>query len=112
MDNLLTMAFEAHNAEKNHHRRYSITVGRDLFDDWTVSVRYGRVGRRGQELRFAGPKPEAMQAVVRNCLKKRMSARRRIGCDYRITALDVASGFDGFRWLPTDVLTHFRHSVS
>jgi hypothetical protein len=27
MDNLLTVAFEAHNTEKNHHRRYQVTIG-------------------------------------------------------------------------------------
>ena len=29
MDNLLSVAFEAHNVEKNHHRHYRVTVGRD-----------------------------------------------------------------------------------
>ena len=48
MDNLLTVAFEAHNPEKNHHRRYQITIGRDLLDDWTVAIRYGRTGQSGQ----------------------------------------------------------------
>ena len=46
MDNLLTVAFEAHNAEKNHRRHYVVAVGRDLFDDWTVSIRIGRTGDR------------------------------------------------------------------
>ena len=57
MDNLLTVAFEAHHAEKNHHRRYEVTVGRDLLDDWTVAVRYGRIGQGwpGEALRL----PEA-----------------------------------------------------
>lgn len=108
MDNLMTMAFEAHNAEKNHHRRYSITVGRDLFDDWTVSVRYGRVGRRGQEMHFAGPNPDAMQLIVRNCLKKRVSAPRRIGCAYRLTSIDMAAGIAECDWLPPDMTTRFR----
>jgi len=39
MDNLLTVAFEAHRDELNHHRRYQIVIGRDLLDDWTVSIR-------------------------------------------------------------------------
>ena len=51
MDNLLTVAFEAHNAELNHHRRYQITVGRDLLDDWTVSICYGRSGQGGSNSR-------------------------------------------------------------
>jgi hypothetical protein len=28
MDNLLTVALEAHHAAKNHHRHYQVTVGR------------------------------------------------------------------------------------
>jgi predicted DNA-binding WGR domain protein len=55
IDNLLTIAFEAHHAELNHHRRYQITVGRDLLDDWTVAIGYGRVGKGGQQKRFASP---------------------------------------------------------
>ena len=50
MDNLLTLALEAHNAEKNHHRRYQVTLGRDLLDHWTVAIRYGRTGQAGREL--------------------------------------------------------------
>lgn len=38
MDNLLRVAFEAHHSFRNHHRRYEITVGRDLLDDWIVSI--------------------------------------------------------------------------
>ena len=33
MDNLLTIAFETHHAELNHHRQYQIRVGRDVVDD-------------------------------------------------------------------------------
>ena len=47
MDNLLTVAFEAHNAEKNHHRRYQVTVGRDLLDDWTVPSATAAPARAG-----------------------------------------------------------------
>jgi hypothetical protein len=45
MDHLPTMASEARNPVKNHHRRYEVTLGRDLFDDWTVDICYGRCGR-------------------------------------------------------------------
>ncbi len=75
MENLLTVSFEAHNAEQNHHRRYQVTVGRDLLDDWTVAVRYGRTGQGGQELRFASANSAEMQAVIRERLR-RASPRR------------------------------------
>jgi hypothetical protein len=32
MHNLFTAIFEAHHTERNHHRRYQVTVSRDLFD--------------------------------------------------------------------------------
>lgn len=57
MDNLLTVSFQAHNAERNHHRRYEIRLGRDLFGDWTVCLLYGRMGRAGQMVRHSGPDP-------------------------------------------------------
>ena len=107
MDNLLTVALEAHHTDLNHHRRYQITVGRDLLDDWTVNIRYGRVGQRGQELRFANREADAMRAVVSDRLRRRLSARKRIGCPYRLTKLDMAAGFDGNAWLPAAVIAKF-----
>jgi hypothetical protein len=107
MDNLMTVAFEAHHAELNHHRRYQITVGRDLLDDWTVSISYGRTGQGGHVLRFASPKPEEMRAVIRDRLRRRLSAPRRIGCPYRLTMLNAAPGIDASAWLPGDVMARF-----
>src|SRR5262249_11981470 len=87
MNNLLTVGFEAHHAELNHHRRYEITVGRDLIGDWTVCIRYGRIG---QVRRFAGPHDGDTKAVVRDRLRRRLSAPKRIECAYRMTKLNTA----------------------
>jgi predicted DNA-binding WGR domain protein len=107
MDDLLTVAFEAHNPEQNHHRRYQVTIGRDLFDAWTVSIRYGRIGQDGQQKRFASPKAEEMRQVVSERLRRRLTATRRIGCAYRLTRLDMVEGFDSSAWLPGDVMARF-----
>jgi predicted DNA-binding WGR domain protein len=107
MDNLLTVGFEAHNAEKNHHRRYQVTVGRDLLGDWTVAICYGRTGQGGRQLRYASPRSEDMRAVVRDRLRRRLSAPRRIGCPYRLAAFSTAPGFDTQAWLPGDVMARF-----
>ena len=107
MENLLSVAFEAHHQGKNHHRRYEVVIGRDLLDAWTVAIRYGRTGRRGHEQRFASPECEAMRAVVRDRLRRRLSAPRRIGCPYRLTAYNAAPGFDGTLWLPRDIMASF-----
>jgi hypothetical protein len=107
MDNLLTIAFEAHHAELNHHRRYQVTIGRDLLDDWTVAIRYGRVGQGSQEKRFASPQADDMRAVIRDRLRRRLTAPKRIGCPYRLAALNSAPGFNATEWLPGDVMARF-----
>jgi predicted DNA-binding WGR domain protein len=112
MDNLLTVTFEAHSQEENHHRRYQITVGRDLLNDWTVAVRYGRTGQGGQEKRFASQKAQEMQAVIRDRLRRRLSAPKRIGCPYHLTALSAAPGFDAAAWLPGEVMAKFFQTAA
>jgi hypothetical protein len=107
MDNLLTVAFEAHNAELNHHRRYQITVGRDLLDEWTVAICYGRSGQGGQMKRFASPEAEEVRTIILDRLRRRLSAPRRIGCPYRLTTLNSAPGFDASAWLPGKVMARF-----
>jgi hypothetical protein len=107
MDNLMIIAFEAHNAELNHHRRYQITVGLDLLDDWTVSISYGRTGQGGHVLRYASPQADEVRAVIRDRLRRRLSAPKRIGCAYRLTTLNSAPGFDASAWLPGEVLAQF-----
>lgn len=107
MDNLLTVAFEAHNAERIHHRRYEVVLGKDLLDDWTVTIRYGRVGQGGRLLRFASPRPGDIRAVIRDRLRRRLSAPKRIGCPYRLAVFSTTPGFDASSWLPGDVMARF-----
>jgi hypothetical protein len=107
MDNLLTIAFEAHNGEKNHHRRYQVTVGRDLLNDWTVAIRYGRTDQGGRELRYAASEAEEMRAIIRDRLRRRLSAPKRIGCPYRLVAFNAAPDFEASAWLPGDLMARF-----
>jgi predicted DNA-binding WGR domain protein len=111
MENLLTIALEAHNDDLNHHRRYEITVGRDLLDDWTLSIRYGRVGGGYQTQRFAGKDEDQIRAIVRERLRRRRSAPKRIGCAYRVTMFDAVAEFDASQWLPDDSIV-FRPEPS
>src|SRR5262245_30801642 len=107
MDNLLSMHFEAHNREENHHRHYDVTIGRDLLDHWTVAIRYGRIGQGGHERRYAAADPESIKAIIRDRLRRRLSAPKRIGCPYRLAAFSAAPGFDASAWLPGDVMARF-----
>jgi hypothetical protein len=107
VDNVLSVTFEAHHQEHNHHRRYQVIIGRDLLDDWTVAIRYGRIGQDGTERRYASPQADHMRAVIRDRLRRQLSAPRRIGCPYRLTALNAAPGFDAAAWLPGEVMARF-----
>lgn len=107
MDNLLSLHFEAHDGYRNHHRHYAVTLGRDLLDAWTVSIRFGRTGQTGRELRYSAAEPDAIRAIIRDRLRRRLSAPRRIGCAYRLAAFNAAPGFDATAWLPGDVMARF-----
>ena len=108
MENLLAVTFEAHNPALNHHRRYEIRVGRDLFGEWTVAFEYGRSGKRGQIRRHASPDAAVMQETVLECLRRRRSAPGRIGCGYRMIHVDAADGFAVDPWLPPDLVGTFQ----
>src|SRR5262249_7778057 len=107
MDNLLSLAFEAYNIEQNHHRHYAVTLGRDLLDHWTVANRDGRTGQAGQDRRYADDDAKAIQAIIRDRLRRRLSAPRRIGCAYPLAAYSAAPGFDAAAWLPGEVMARF-----
>ncbi len=108
MDNLLSVTFEAHNYQLNHHRRYDIRLGRGLFGEWTVALSFGRAGRGGQELRHSAADAEQLRRVIRETLRRRLSAPGRIGCAYWLKELSVAEGVDVSFWLPEAALSKFR----
>jgi predicted DNA-binding WGR domain protein len=112
MDNLLTIALEAHHDKRNRHRSYCITIGRDLFGDWTVTIRYGRCGNYGQAQTFGGADAQLMRKVIRDHLRRRLSAPGRIGCEYALESLSVAEGFDVADWLEHDLLARFQGESS
>ncbi len=112
MENLLEVCLEAHHPAANHHRRYEVCVGKDLFGDWTLIVRYGRTGQRGQEIRRGSPNAALLQALIRKHLRRRLSAPKRIGCHYQLTKLSSIEHAFVRAWLPSDVLGQFRASVS
>lgn len=107
MLDLLSIALEAHSDERNHHRRYEVSVGRDLLGHWTIVIRYGRAGAPLRELRLGDPDGDAARAKLRERLHRRLSAPKRIGCPYRLVSLDVAQDFDCRAWMPPALLGAF-----
>jgi predicted DNA-binding WGR domain protein len=92
MIDLLTIALEAHSDERNHHRRYEVSVRRDLLGDWVVTIRYGRVGESLREFHVGWPDVEQARVIVDDRLRRRLSAPTRIGCRYTVRQLNVAPG--------------------
>ena len=58
-------------------------------------------------MRFASPQPDEMRAVIRDRLRRRLSAPKRIGCPYRLATFSTAPGFDTQAWLSGDVMVRF-----
>ena len=83
---------EARDPERNIWRAYSITGGQDLFGDWIVVMNYGRIGARGTTKTVSLADEEAVRRYVRQCLKKRESAPKRIGIGYKVK--DISGTWD------------------
>jgi len=82
-------------------------LGRDLLADWTVAICYGRTGQAGREICYAAPNEEPIRAIIRDRLRRRLSAPKRIGCPYRLAAFSAAPGFNAAAWLPGEVMARF-----
>jgi len=48
-----------------------------------------------------------LRSIVKQRLRRRLSAPKRIGCSYRLKELSAVSGFDAETWLPGDVMATF-----
>jgi hypothetical protein len=81
------ISLEAALPDDNLFRTYRVSVGRDLFEEWTVSIGYGRIGCTGRERVAHCATLDEAKRVVATMLKRRASAPRRIGCPYRIVHL-------------------------
>lgn len=77
---------EAHDAARNIHRRYEIARSPDLFGWTLVELRWGRVGSDLRAKVLAAPTSDAADKLVRQVLRKRAGARKRIGVAYREVA--------------------------
>ena len=84
---LAEISLEASRPESNLFRAYRISVGRDLFGEWTVATVYGRIGCEGRERVAQCATLAQAKRLVATALRQRMSAPRRIGCAYRLVRL-------------------------
>jgi predicted DNA-binding WGR domain protein len=77
---------------RNIARDYEINATPDLFGHWIVSLQWGRIGARGQSRVCSFAEHPNAERFVRNTLRRRASAQKRIGVAYRAAA-DSKLGF-------------------
>jgi predicted DNA-binding WGR domain protein len=69
-------------------RFYELAIERDLFDLQVLRIRNGRIGRPGQSRVVAtGSEADLMKEVSRR-LKRRSTAPKRIGAEYKVVWKD------------------------
>jgi WGR domain len=69
-----------------HRRAYEIHVGPDLFGQLVVTIDFGVIGTRGQRRVHLVADIAEARVVVRQALRRRLTAPRRIGVPYRVIA--------------------------
>lgn len=79
---------EACDPERGRFRAYRIAAGTDLFGVWTVETTFGRTGTAGRTIREAVPDEAAARKLVRQHLRRRGTAPKRIGVAYQLRELD------------------------
>lgn len=75
---------QAHNQINNIHRTYIIIVSPTLFDDYSLTCRYGREGNKLRELPFLFETSSELKVKFRQIIKRRLNAKNRIGTNYKI----------------------------
>ena len=81
----ISISLAARDPARNIHRAWSITAGPDLFGVWLIHVHYGRIGCAGRLLARSVADEVAARADLARSLRRRSTAPRRIGVDYKTT---------------------------
>jgi len=84
----LLVQMEARAPERNLLRAYDVNAGQDLFGDWFVQIRFGRIGKRGRRLDRIFLDEALAKCHIRRSLRRRASASTRIGASYRVIRAD------------------------
>ena len=85
---------EARDPARGCFRSYRVEAGTDLLGDWLVEVTFGRIGSGGRRVAYPVEGEAAAKRCVAGKLRRRATARRRIG-----TAYEVRELHDPARWV-------------
>ena len=68
---------------RNAKRSYILDISQDLFGHWKVTRRWGRIGSKKQMCINAFEDESGRDRFVRQMLRRRQSARKRVGIGYK-----------------------------
>ena len=83
---MFAIELQAVSPQAQHRRAYEIHVGQDLFGQLVVTIDFGVIGARSQRRVHLVADVAEAQVVVRQALRRRLSAPRRIGVPYQVIA--------------------------
>ena len=86
---------EARDPAQGHFRSYRLEAGTDLLGAWLVDVTFGRIGTAGRRIRYLLSSEAEAQELVSQTLRRRSTAKKRIGTSYRFRELH-----DPGNWYP------------
>jgi hypothetical protein len=95
MMSTFTALLEARDPTLGRFRAYLLEAGTDLFGAWLVDITYGRIGSRGRRIRYVVQDESEARRLVREHLRRRATAKRRIGVAYQFRQL-----VDPGQWCP------------
>ncbi|HTR35011.1 MAG TPA: WGR domain-containing protein [Bryobacteraceae bacterium] len=95
MMNAFTALLEARDPSLGRFRAYLLEAGTDLLGEWLVEITYGRIGTPGRRVRHVVANEGEAKKLVRESLRRRASAKRRIGVAYQFRQLN-----DPHQWFP------------
>ena len=98
MLNAFSALLEARDPALGRFRSYRLGAGTDLIGSWLVEVTYGRIGAPGRSVRYVVDGEEEARLLVRKTLRRRATAKKRLGVGYRFRELA-----DPWGWVPLPV---------
>jgi hypothetical protein len=82
----ISIELQAKNVDANRLRAWRIEAGPDFFGVWVTTVRFGRIGMADRALGYQFASEAEVRSFVRARLRRRGTAKRRIGVAYRVIA--------------------------
>lgn len=88
MMNAFSALLEARDPALGRFRSYRLNAGTDLFGTWLVEITFGRIGSAGRRLRYIARDEIEARRLVYSSLRRRATAKERIGVPYCFCELD------------------------